>query len=326
MDLASLIDRLREDEAREQPDVVVPLGSVRLTNEGHAHVPGLHGALALTQHARGQLARLMGVRWDTWFDGASGQERAEEANRRLSRVPHDLRVKVRSYGKVEGSDADGTIRAIVGPGYTPISDAAVARVVQHALQGVEQAPRVVRADVSELTTSYVVALGYPFRVGDGGEVGEVFGGLAVRNSGVGYTKLSVSLHLTRVACTNGLVLALPEASLVRSVHRGVDVAKVAERIAAGLDGVAAKLHRGAAVLAASTRQHVEDAEREVRDLLGRARLPLGLVGDVMEAYAKEPRQSRFGVSQALTLAAQRGSPEVRFDLERIAGQYLAEAS
>lgn len=134
----------------------------------------------------------------------------------------------------------------------------------------------------------------------------------------------MTLHLTRLVCTNGLVLPLPEASLVRSVHRGVDVAKVGELIALGLDGVAEKLHRGAEALAASTRHQVDDAEREVRDLLRRAWLPVGLARDIMEAYAKEPRQSRFGISQALTLAAQRVSPETRYDLERVAGQYLAE--
>jgi hypothetical protein len=323
--LDSLIAQLAEHEAREQADVVAPVGQVRLTSDGLMQVPGLYGALSLTEHARAQLARLLGVRWDTWFDGATSRERAEEVNRRLARIPTDVQVRVRTYRRAEGSEADGVVRAFVSPTYAPISDLAVARLVQGALRNAQGDTRLVRADVTDLSTSYVVVLGRPFRVGDDGEVGEVFGGLVVRNSGVGYAKLSVTLHLTRVACTNGLVVPLPEASLVRSVHRGVDIARVGEKIAAGLDGVAEKLHRGARLLEASTRNHVENADAEVRALLRGARLPLGLARDIMEAYAKEPRQSKFGVSQALTLAAQRVSPEIRFDLERLAGQYLVGA-
>ena len=45
----------------------------------------------------------------------------------------------------------------------------------------------------------------------------------------------------------------------------------------------------------------------------------------MASYMREPTRTRFGVSQAITLAAQSESPEVRFDLERAAGLYLAAA-
>jgi hypothetical protein len=148
----------------------------------------------------------------------------------------------------------------------------------------------------------------------------------VRNSGVGYTRLSISLSLVRLVCLNGMAAPVTDGALVRSVHRGLDLERVREQIAAGLNGVAEKLHRGAQVLEASTGHHVDDAEREVRELLRRARLPVGLARDIMAAYAKEPRQSRFGVSQALTLAAQRVSPEVRYELEALAGAYLARAA
>jgi hypothetical protein len=43
----------------------------------------------------------------------------------------------------------------------------------------------------------------------------------------------------------------------------------------------------------------------------------------MSAFLREPGRSRFTVSQAVTLAAQAESPEVRYDMERAAGLYLA---
>jgi hypothetical protein len=57
--------------------------------------------------------RLLGVRRETWFDGATSQERAEDANRHLARIPRDARLRVRCTEKAEGSEADGAVRAFV---------------------------------------------------------------------------------------------------------------------------------------------------------------------------------------------------------------------
>jgi hypothetical protein len=303
----------------------VSLSNVRATPGTTLIVPGLNGEYVVTEHARNQLGRLLGLSWDRFFRNATSHDRAEELNRRLARA--EGVVKVRSAKRPQGGcdiEAAGVIKAFVSPTYTPIADSAVANVIREALVEVEPEPRLVRTDITELTASYVVRLGQPFRVGRDGTVGDVWGGLVVKNSGVGFSCLSVSLHLTRIACTNGLVLPLPDASLVRWVHRSLDIGRIRERIVAGLDGVAGKIHRGAELLEASTRHRIHDAEREIRDVLRQARLPLGLVSDIVEAYRKEPNQSRFGISQALTLAAQRVTPEVRHDLERAAGVYVAQ--
>ena len=322
--LPGLIERLRENETRENADVVAPLSKIRMTVDGTAKVPSIYGDLALTDFARNQLARLLGVRWDRWFEGSAGQERAEELNRRLARVSSDIRVRVRSYKKADGSD--GVIRAIVGPTYTPISDVAVAQVVQNALADVEPEPRLIRADMTELSSSYVVRVGAPFHAGGPGEVGEVWGGLMVRNSGVGFAKISVSTHLTRICCLNGMVAPVPDATIVRSVHRHLNVDVVQAKLADGLRDVRARLHRGVRALEDAGHHQVDDAEAEVRQLLRGSRIPLSLVSDVMEGYRREPHQTRFGIAQAITWAAQRTTPETRYEMERAAGAYLARGA
>jgi hypothetical protein len=319
--LAGLLVQLEAHDAEANADEVVKLGKVEMTNAGTLVVPGLHGSYAMTDWARGQLARLVGLRWERFFDNASRIEMAEEMNKRLARATETVRVRTTREAP-HGSEANGTITALVSPTYAAIPDGAVARVLGETLQGVEGDARIVRSNVTDMTTSYVVRVGEPYHVGGPGEVGEVWGGLLVRNSNVGYAKLVVSLHLTRVACTNGLVIALPEATLVRAVHRGVEVAQVREKIVAGLKDVTDKLHRGARVLADSVHERVADAEVEVRELLRASRLPLGLAADVMDAFAREPAQTRFAVSQAVTWAAQRTSPETRYEMERAAGIYL----
>ena len=94
----------------------------------------------------------------------------------------------------------------------------------------------------------------------------------------------------------------------------------------GLDGVGEKLRRGTRVLEENAHHGVDDVEAEVRRVLQNARLGVRLARPVMDAYRREPHPSRFGVSQALTLAAQSATPEVRLQLEETAGRYLASGA
>jgi hypothetical protein len=70
---------------------------------------------------------------------------------------------------------------------------------------------------------------------------------------------------------------------------------------------------------------VQNVEAEVRGVLREAGLPLRLVKPVLDAYEKEPGITKFSVSQAVTLAAQQQSPELRLALEEAAAAYLRAA-
>ena len=166
-------------------------------------------------------------------------------------------------------------------------------------------------------------VGEPIRSGNG-NVGDVWGCLYVRNSGVGYAKLIVTLFLHRLACKNGLVVPLPGSSILRARHRHLDEDDLAVALAVGLQDLPARLHRGAGVLADAETIAVADVEEDVRAALRAAKLPVRLVAPVMRAWNQERGQSRFSVSQAITLAAQwESSSEARFEMEQAAGAYLA---
>lgn len=93
-------------------------------------------------------------------------------------------------------------------------------------------------------------------------------------------------------------------------------------------------HNGRRVVASATLENppIPAGERgahrglELRSILRDARLPLRLLRPLLDAHAKEPLPNAFGVSQALTLAAQSLSPEERFELERAAGRYLTQTN
>jgi len=321
--LHELVDAFRADEALDNPDTTVPLADLRLAENGLLAVPDV-GEVAFTDWSRKQCASLLGLRWDKWFEDASRSQQADEINRRFSRSNGIVRVRTRRA--TDNSNDPDLLRAFVSPGYTAVPDSEISEVLAEVLAPADSALRLIRSDVTDKTASYVVAVGKPYRVGGDGEVGDVWGGLLVRNSGVGFASLFVSLHLTRLLCKNGMTAPLPDAILLKRRHRGLDGAKFRELIAERVGNLPGKLREGADVLRAGIDQVIPDVETALRGVLERANLPLRFLAELRDAYAHEPSATNFGIAQAITLAAQGFSPEIRVVLERAAGALLTRSN
>lgn len=318
--LRELVGVFESEESRLNPDATVPLRTLTMTEEGTLVVPD-RGTFAFTEWSRKQCASLLGMRWDRWFENANPHERADELNRRFARA--EGIVKVRTRQVEDGNLATkGELMALVSPGYTPIADSRVARLLVRLLAPSEPELRLVRYDSTDQTVSYVVKIGEPFRKGGPGEVGEVWGGLLIRNSGVGYASLMVAMHLTRLLCKNGMVAPVENPILIRRRHRGATDDKLTALLVGQLDGLRERLGNGLRVLHTARERHIDDVPSVIRDTLRRANLPMRLAPSIQEAFEVEPSFTAFGVSQAITLAAQRMSPEVRVELERAASSLL----
>ncbi len=316
-DLARVFERA---EAQDNPDVVLPLTALRMTEAETLEVPRL-GLFGFTDWSRRQCAALVGVRYDRWFENASPVERADEMNRRFARATNTVRLRTSRVANGDGTH--GTLRAFVTPGYSPVSDSRLAQTLATVLEPADPELKIVRSDMTDRTVSYVVKVGEAYRPGGPGDVGDLWGGILVRNSGVGFASLLLSLHLTRLVCKNGMTAPLPDALLLKRRHRALDLGKLRELLASQLDRLPARLAQGAATLRAARDRPVTDIEGVVRQVLAFADLPERHVRSILDAYAREPEPTAFGISQAITLSAQALSPEVRFDLERAAGTYLA---
>lgn len=110
-------------------DQVVHIADLRMTAEGHIELPG-GLRYRLNEVARRGLAAMLGLRWSRWFSSTSGEEQAEEINRRFSRTPGEK--KIRAWRDREGM-ADGIARAFLAPTFTPIDDHSyVARFVMRS--------------------------------------------------------------------------------------------------------------------------------------------------------------------------------------------------
>jgi hypothetical protein len=187
--LPELVDAFIEREAHDNDDLVLPLDTLRMSDSGNIVVPE-HGEFAFTDWSRSQASSLLGLRWDRWFESASLVEQAEELNRRFKRASGSVKVRTsKVYDDDEHVEADGTLRALVSPSYSPIKDSAIARLLVDALGPHDDELRLGRLDVTDRTTSFTIKIGKPFRRGDAAEVGELWGGLLIRNSSVGFASI-----------------------------------------------------------------------------------------------------------------------------------------
>ena len=323
--LPELLRLFEREEARENPDVTIALKELTMTDTGLIHVPNV-GEFAFTEWSQHQAARRLGVHFERWFQNATGKDRAEEMNRRLKRANGDVRLrtmKPTGHGSGEAQGAQGILRAFVTPSYAAVKDSSVAKTLLTLLSPVEQEFRLLRFDMTDRTTTFVVAIGKPYEKDGPGQVGDVWGGLLVRNSGVGFASILMILSLTRLICLNSMTAPLPDALFVRKRHRGFLEATLLKELRIQVADLPAELGRGVERLLLSEGRHVENVEAEVAGILRDHRLPARLLPRVMQAYGREPLPSAFGVSQALTFAAQSLTPEERLELERAAGSYLA---
>lgn len=317
-DLVSLLSAL---ERQERPDVVLPMRELRMQDDGRIRVPG-ESAYALTAWARRQLAESLGIRWDKWFSNVSEAEGAEEVNLRLSRNASRIRLRIAEVQDAEGSPSP-VLRAFVSQGYSALSDARVAELLAEAFHAAETS--VHRLSYTDMTVSYALTVGRTFRPGGDAKVGDLHGGVIVRNSGVGYASLKASAYFLRLLCLNGMTMPVDDATLVSAVHRGVKEDRIRQRLAESAKRLGGFMTAGGERLLSARRMRIENREAEFVALLQKARQPKKLLPALEAAYAKEPEETAFGISQAVTRAAQDLASENRFALEQAASGYLAEA-
>jgi hypothetical protein len=319
--LSDLVSSFDATASRQFPDVDVPVASLTMSEEGAIVVPG-HGPCALTPWAKKQLAGRLGIQWGRWFEGIDPHLRADEVNRRLERDAGNVRVKT-AVGAGQNSERVASLRAFVSTSYATIPDADVAQAILEELRIGD--PKIVRHAATDRSTSYVVRVGPPFHVGGPAQVGDVVGGLLVRNSDVGYSSLVIALHLTRLVCTNGMVVA-ENKTIVQRAHRHIDLKDLRDKLALGLHDVPSRIQRAGRALEQSAHHTVVGIEAGLVEVLRLGRLPLRLLPLLEGAYRREPHASAFGISQAVTLAAQDPTvtAEERVALEVATGEYIEQ--
>lgn len=302
------------------PDVTIHASDLAMTHDGHLDVPGV-GTLRLNAWSRRQLSADLGLRWDKWFASATPDERAEEVNRRLARLPGEL--KLRAY-RDESGEADGVLRALLSPSFTPIDDVRIFDRLAANLGSALDVYRFTEATITDSTSHYAAVRVAPLDVR-----GDVLRpGFRTRNSEVGGSAFSMDDYWLRQVCTNGLMLKVGDKRLLYRTHRTIDDDHLAAALVIALGKLPERWSVAADLMARAMDVAVPHPDAAVAAVLDSPDVPRAFVEAAQVAALRDEDHTRYGVVQAITLVAHRDNrdPDVRFAMERLAGEYLAAAA
>jgi hypothetical protein len=306
--------------ANQLPDRIVHIADMRMLPEGRFTTGGAD-TFRLNSHSRRQLASLVGVRWDTWFRAAiSGAERADELNRRLTRMPGEL--KIRAY-RDDTHEADGVIRGLLGPKFTPIDDDRIFDTLAETMKGPLDEYEFTQVAFTD-STSHYRALHRDFR---DVEDDRHRPGFALRNSEVGSAALSLDDFWLRLVCLNGLMLPVDGKRLLYRTHRAIEDEQLAAAMVIAISRLPKRWDVVANMLVGAKHEAVPHPDDAVLAALDGVVLPKALVDGARETVLRDGDPTRFGVVQAITAVARERTtdPDQRFSMERAAGDYLAAA-
>ena len=196
--LEALTNKLRERELHFLPDVTIPLNEVRVDDNLNIVLPNSERTFALNAHSKSQLNSLLGFRFDAWFEESSIDVKRDELNTRLKRASSTVKFRLTDYN--DTASADGTVAGIVTPGFQPINDSIVTSVLGF---NIGHNCKILRANITEQSTEYVIAIGSPENQY---AVGEIFRAIGISNSNVGAASFNLKMMFVRCTCQNGLVV------------------------------------------------------------------------------------------------------------------------
>jgi hypothetical protein len=300
------------------PDQVVHVADLRMTPEGNITLPGAL-CYRLNPWARKGLATMLGLNWTRWFAQASGEEQAEEVNRRFQRTPGEK--KIRAWTDRDGQ-ADGIARAFLAPSFTPIDDARVMERMHTMLKGLMDEYRFTNVVFTDSTTHYTAVHSEAFDLD--GEL--LYPGFHLRNSEVGASALSLDDHWMRLVCLNGLMVRVGGKRALYRTHRAIEDDQLAAALVIAVGRLPERWAACFAWMQSARKITVPHPDDAIAAILGdSAEVPKALLEEAQRVVLRDGDLTRFGVVQAITLVAHQTNkdPDVRFAMERLAGDYLA---
>jgi hypothetical protein len=296
----------------------VHVADLKMTPEGHIELPG-GLRYRLNDWARKGLASMLGLRWDRWFQSASGDERAEEVNRRFARTPGEKKIK--AWKNPEG-EAHGVARAFLAPTFTPIDDARIFERMATMMKGLMDEYRFTSVQFTDSTTHYTAVHVEAFDI-DGDRLHP---GWHLRNSEVGASALSLDDHWLRLVCTNGLMVRVGGKRSLYRTHRAIEDDQLAAALVIAVGRLPERWNITFEWMRAAKHIVVPHPDDAVEAILGdSAEVPKALLEEAQRLVLRDGDSTRYGVVQAITLVAHQTNkdPDVRFAMERLAGDYLA---
>lgn len=312
---AEVHDMVRARADRNFPDVVVHVEKLQAMPENTIVVEEL-GPCFLSRYAQRQLATMLGFR-ARWFDSSSDEERAEELNRRFARIPGEKKVRA-----TRGADGNPVIRAFLRPNYTPIDDLRIFDGIASLPAALLDEYRFTHVELTDTTSTFtaVHSGGHAVRDGD-----DIHPGFCLRNSEVGAAPVSLDDYFVRIECMNGLVTRAGDKRSLYRRHTAIDDDVLHTALVTAIARLPKRWAEELVMIGAAAAIEVEHPDTEVELALSGSRVGRHLIEAAQQEVLRAGDRTRWGVAQAITWTAHRvnHNPDIRFDMERLAGEYLA---
>lgn len=323
--LEILTNKLRERELHYLPDVTIPLNEVRVDDNLNLIIPETDRTFALNGHSKQQLNSLLGFRYDKWFESAETDVKRDELNTRLKRASSTVKFRLTDYH--DSATADGTVAGIVTPGFQPINDSIVTTVLGF---NIGYNSKILRANITEQTTEYVIAFGAPENQY---AVGEIFKAIGISNSNTGAASFNMKMMFVRVACQNGLVVPAfnnhgqSASLLINRKHTGKAIEEVLDRLHDSVTDISERFRNGIENLYRVSGEPVSDPLKALQFVVKNAHQPQKLAQELLQtSFAKEPLMTKLGIVRAITdydtHEALGLTQEARRDLEQSASNFI----
>ncbi|MCG2741082.1 MAG: DUF932 domain-containing protein [Syntrophaceae bacterium] len=318
-------------------DVVADTRSMRAEVEGGhivleiPNVPGQAESFRqpLTRWAHGQMAEKLEIPeryYRRMQDEGQPELLAQNINTWMQRKPHKITVRT----------LDRNVRAIVSDKFRTLENRDLAFLTLDCMT--KAGAMVVRADLSDrhmFIKATTPRMQGEIRVGD-----IVQGGLLIRNSEVGASRLAIQPFVNRLRCENGMVIAeMLGGAGFSQIHLGgrksagvyqfSDTTMQLENMAIFSkirDVIRQTFEPGwfnqtIAALKATTENKVPLPERAIGNVVDMAGLPDSTRDAILKAYLGEPDPTQYGIVQAVTAYARDiTSPEDRVSMEELGGR------
>ena len=323
MTLQELHKVLKDRESMELPDKVIPMSALTVDDDLNVIVPG-EGSYQMNSWARSQLSSLLGLKFDRWFENTSREEKAYELNRRFARATNS--IKIRATSDISSANphirSDGVIKAFVSPNFSVIPDSLICELLLY-----QQWQDVISASVTEKTVSFQLKI-TEFENSKSQQVGKLYGALSLVNSNTGFASLTVDCHLYRLLCSNGMSSSIDGANLLKRKHFGSAAEDTMYSLLTSMRDIKDRLQMSVDTLNASQNYRVADVEHDIATIIRQARLSRKLAPTFIEAWHKEPMETVFGITNAITDSETHKllelQPEESRQLQDAAADYMAK--
>jgi hypothetical protein len=153
----------------------------------------------------------------------------------------------------------------------------------------------------------------------------IMGGLFLANSETGHKALRVEPRLFRVKCSNGMII---EELITRQVHLGNGDELLDEMIYLSLRRSIRELFGRFGdivnLLRESTEAKIRNPQKLIQNVVEQYRLSDAQKANILMAFGAEPEYDKYGIANAVTLAAQKEETwEKSVELERIGGNLIS---